>query len=53
MFFLIAYAISWTAGLHFSRSTSLLHVPGRWLYLAAVLAPHGAAFVSTAVEWTR
>ena len=54
MFFLIAYAISWTAWITlFARHFSPLAGPGRWLYLAAVLAPHGAAFVTTAMEGGR
>ncbi len=54
MFFLIAYAISWTAWITlFARHLPPLVWPGRGLYLAAVLAPHGAAFVSTAVEGGR
>ncbi|PYJ67734.1 MAG: hypothetical protein DME76_14510 [Verrucomicrobia bacterium] len=51
MFFLIAYAISWTAwialfALHFSPFTGA----GRGLYVIAVIAPHAAALVITAVE---
>ena len=54
MFFLIAYAISWTAWITlFARHLSPFAWPGRWLYLAAVLAPHAAAFVSTAVQGGR
>ena len=54
MFFLIAYAISWTAWITlFARHLPPLAWPGRWLYLAAVLAPHGAALVSSAVEGGR
>jgi uncharacterized protein len=54
MFFLIAYAISWTAWITlFARHFSPLAGPGRWLYLTAVLAPHGSALVSTAVEGGR
>jgi membrane protease YdiL (CAAX protease family) len=54
MFFLIAYAISWTAWITlFARHLPPLASPGRWLYLAAVLAPHGAALASTAVEGGR
>ena len=54
MFFLIAYAISWTAWISlFARHLSPFAWPGRWLYLAAVLAPHGAALVSTALEGGR
>jgi hypothetical protein len=54
MFFLIAYAISWTAWITlFARHLPPFAWPGRWLYLAAVLAPHGAALVSTAVEGGR
>lgn len=54
MFFLIAYAISWTAWITlFARHLPPLVWPGRGLYLAAVLAPHGAALVSTAVEGGR
>jgi membrane protease YdiL (CAAX protease family) len=51
MFFLIAYAISWTAWITlFARHLPPFAWPGRWFYLAAVLGPHGAALVSTAVE---
>jgi membrane protease YdiL (CAAX protease family) len=54
MFFLIAYAISWTAWIAlFAQHLSPFAWPGRWLYLAAVVAPHGAAVVSTAVEGGR
>src|SRR5437763_13720920 len=54
MFFLIAYAISWTAWIAlFARHLSPFAWPGRWFYLAAVFAPHGAARVSTAVEGGR
>jgi len=54
MFFLIAYAISWTAWIAlFAQHFSPFAWPGRWLYLAAVLAPHGAALVSSAVEGGR
>ena len=54
MFFLIAYAISWTAWITlFARHISPFAWPGRWFYLAAVLAPHGAALVSSAVEGGR
>jgi membrane protease YdiL (CAAX protease family) len=54
MFFLIAYAISWTAWITlFARHLPPLAWPGRGLYLAAVLAPHAAALVSTAVEGGR
>ncbi len=54
MFFLIAYAISWAAWITlFARHFSPLAGPGRWLYLTAVLAPHGSALVSTAVEGGR
>jgi membrane protease YdiL (CAAX protease family) len=54
MFFFIAYAISWTAWITlFARHLPLFAWPGRWLYLAAVLAPHGAALVSTALEGGR
>jgi uncharacterized protein len=54
MFFLIAYAISWTAWITlFARHLPPLVWPGRWLYLAAVLAPHGAALVSSAVDGGR
>ena len=51
MFFLIAYAISWTAWIAlFAQHLSPFAWPGRWLYLTAVLAPHGAALMSAAVE---
>jgi membrane protease YdiL (CAAX protease family) len=51
MFFLIAYSISWTAWITlFARHLSHLVGVGLWLYLAAVLAPHGSAVVITAVE---
>jgi len=54
MFFLIAYAISWTAWITlFARHLSPFAWPGRWFYLAAVLAPHGGALVSSAVEGGR
>jgi uncharacterized protein len=54
MFFLIAYAISWTAWITlFARHLPPFAWPGRWLYLAAVLGPHAAALVSTAVEGGR
>jgi membrane protease YdiL (CAAX protease family) len=54
MFFLIAYAISWTAWITlFAQHFSPFAWPGRWLYLTAVLAPHGAAIVSTALECGR
>ena len=54
MFFLIAYAISWTAWIAlFAQHLSPFAWPGRWFYLAAVFAPHGAALVSTAVEGGR
>ena len=54
MFFFIAYAISWTAWITlFAQHLSPFAWPGRWLYLTAVLAPHGAAVVSTAVEGGR
>ena len=54
MFFLVAYAISWTAWITlFARHISPFAWPGRWFYLAAVLAPHGAALVSSAVEGGR
>jgi uncharacterized protein len=54
MFFLIAYAIGWTASITlFARYLSPFAWPGRWSYLAAVLAPHGAAFMSAAVEGGR
>ncbi len=54
MFFLIAYAISWTAWITlFARHLSPFAWPGRWFYLAAVLAPQAAALVSSAVEGGR
>jgi uncharacterized protein len=54
IFFLIAYAISWTAWITlFARQLPLFAWPGRWLYLAAVLGPHGAALASTALEGGR
>jgi len=54
MFFLIAYAISWTAWTTlFAQHFSFLVGPGRWLYLTAVLAPHAAAVVSTAAQGGR
>jgi uncharacterized protein len=54
MFFLIAYAISWTAWItlfvqHFSPYAG----GGRWLYVAAIIAPHVAALVITAAEGGR
>src|SRR5438445_4815206 len=53
-FFLIAYGISWTAWIIlFAQRFSPLMGPGRWLYLTAVLAPHGAALISTTVEGGR
>src|SRR5438132_8507102 len=53
-FFLIAYGISWTAWIIlFAQRFSPLMGPGRWLYLTAVLAPHGAALRSTTVEGGR
>jgi uncharacterized protein len=54
MFFVIAYAISWTAWITvFARRFSPFVGAGRWLYVIAVLAPHGAALVSAAVEGGR
>src|SRR5438552_17264212 len=54
MFVLIAYAISCTAWIAlFAQHLSPFAWPGRWFYLAAVFAPHGAALVSTAVEGGR
>jgi membrane protease YdiL (CAAX protease family) len=54
VFFLIAYSISWTAWVTlFERHFSHLAELGLWLYLAAVLAPHGSAVVITAVERGR
>jgi CAAX protease family protein len=54
MFFLITYAISWTAWIIlFAQHFSFLAGPGRWLYVIAVLAPHGAALVSVTVEGGR
>ncbi len=54
MFFLIAYAISRTAWIAlFAQHLSPFAWPGRWLYLTAVLAPHGAALMSAAVEGGR
>jgi membrane protease YdiL (CAAX protease family) len=51
MFFLIAYSASWTAWIAlFARHVSHLVGVGLWLYLAAVLAPHGSAVVITLVE---
>ena len=53
-FFLIAYAISWTAWITlFAKRFSPFAGPGRWLYLTAVLAPHAAAVVSSAAEGGR
>jgi membrane protease YdiL (CAAX protease family) len=54
LFFLIAYSISWTAWITLSeRHLSHLAGLGLWLYLAALLAPHGSAVVVTAVELGR
>jgi membrane protease YdiL (CAAX protease family) len=54
VFFFITYAISWTAWITlFAQHFAPLSGPGRWLYLTAVLAPHGAALMSTAVESGR
>ena len=54
MFFLIAYAISWTAWITlFARHFSPFAGRGRWVYVAAVIAPHLAALVITAVEGGR
>jgi membrane protease YdiL (CAAX protease family) len=51
MFFLIAYAISWTAWFTlFVQRFSPFAGRGRCLYVAAVIAPHVAALVITAVE---
>jgi uncharacterized protein len=51
MFFLIAYSISWAAWITlFARHLSHLVGLGLWLYLAAVLAPHGSAALITAAE---
>ena len=51
MFFLIAYAISWTAWIVlFARHFSPFAGPGRWLYVIAILAPHAAAIIITAAE---
>jgi CAAX protease family protein len=54
MFFLIAYAISWTAWITlFAQRFCPFAGRGRWLYVAAVIAPHVAALVITAVEGGR
>jgi uncharacterized protein len=54
MFFLIAYAISWTAWITlFVQRFSPFAGRGRWLYVAAIIAPHAAALVSTTVEGGR
>jgi CAAX protease family protein len=54
MFFLIAYVISWTAWITlFVQRFSPFAGRGRWLYVAAVIAPHVAALVITAVEGGR
>jgi membrane protease YdiL (CAAX protease family) len=54
MFFLIAYAISWTSWITlFALHYSPFAWPGRWLYLTAVLAPHAAAVVITSLEGGR
>jgi membrane protease YdiL (CAAX protease family) len=54
MFFLIVYAISWTAWITlFAQRFSPFAGRGRWLYIAAVIAPHVAALVVTAVERGR
>jgi len=54
VFFLIAYLISWTAWITlFERHLSHLAGLGLWLYLVAVLAPHGSAVVVTAIERGR
>jgi uncharacterized protein len=53
-FFLTAYAISWTAWITlFAQRFSPFAGRGRWLYVAAVIAPHVAALVITAVERGR
>jgi len=49
-FFLIAYSISWAAWITlFARHFSPFVGIGRWLYLAAVCAPHGSAVIITAI----
>jgi uncharacterized protein len=54
MFFLIVYAISWTAWIIlFAQHFSFLAGPGRWLYLTAVLAPHAAALGITVIQGGR
>ena len=50
IFFLIAYAISWTAWIIlFAQHFSPFGGAGRKLYVIAVLAPHAAALVTTAL----
>ena len=54
MFFLIAYSISWAAWITlFARHLSPFVGVGRWLYLAAVCAPHGSAVMITAIVCGR
>ena len=51
MFLVTAYFISWAAWITlFARHLSHLVGLGLWLYLAAVLAPHGSAVLITAGE---
>jgi len=54
MFFLIAYAISWAAWITlFAQHLSPRVGVGFWLYLLAVLAPHGSAILMTTSEGGR
>lgn len=49
-FFLTANSISWAAWITlFARHLSPFVGIGRWLYLAAVCAPHGSAVMITAI----
>jgi hypothetical protein len=53
-FFLTANSISWAAWITlFARHLSPFVGIGRWLYLAAVCAPHGSAVMITAIVHGR